>query len=123
MVLALVVNVEGLIKYSNVFEGNTTDCNTLPSIIDNLRKQTSDDKRAVVVIDAGIATEENLELIKSKGYDYVCVSLSRSKIIKVKSTGKQAKERAMKSRFEGRLTDEHNKIQASLDKKTRGKAT
>lgn len=87
VVLALVVNVEGLIKYSNVFEGNTTDCNTLPSIIDNLRKQTSDDKRAVVVIDAGIATEENLELIKSKGYDYVCVSRSKIKNYSVSADG------------------------------------
>lgn len=62
--------------------------------------------------------------------DYQFITLQRVEkegdtdyILKVKSTGKQAKERAMKSRLEGRLTDEHNKIQASLDKKTRGKAT
>ena len=27
-----------------------------------------------MVIDAGIATEANLELLEAKGYDYVCVS-------------------------------------------------
>jgi hypothetical protein len=79
VVLAMVVNVEGFIKYSNIFEGNMSDCESLPKIIDNLRTQTSDEKKAVVVIDAGIATEENLALIKAKGYDYVCVSRSKIK--------------------------------------------
>ncbi len=79
VVLALVVNVEGFIKYSNIFEGNMTDNQSLPKIIDNLRAQTSTEKRAVVVIDAGIATDDNLELIKAKGYDYVCVSRSKIK--------------------------------------------
>lgn len=79
VVLAMVVNVEGFIKYSNIFEGNMSDSESLPKIIDNLRLQTSEEKRAVVVIDAGIATEDNLELIKAKGYDYVCVSRSKIK--------------------------------------------
>lgn len=151
VVLALVVNVEGFIKYSNIFEGNTADSTTIPQIIENLRTQTSDEKRAVVVIDAGIATEENLTLIKAKGYDYVCVSRSKIKdykissdgetkclttkdkhhitlqkvekqgevdyILKVKSTGKQAKERSMKSKFEDRFLEEINKIETSLTKK------
>lgn len=79
VVLAMVVNVEGFIKYSNIFEGNLSDSESLPKIIDNLRLQTSTEKRAVVVIDAGIATEDNLALIKAKGYDYVCVSRSKIK--------------------------------------------
>lgn len=75
IVLALVVNPEGFLKYSNIFEGNTSDSSTLPSIIEKLRVKTSDNApRAIVVIDAGIATEANLELLESKGYDYVCVS-------------------------------------------------
>ena len=151
VVLALVVNVEGFIKYSNIFEGNTTDNTTLPQIIDNLRTQTSQEKRAVVVIDAGIATEDNLKLLQEKGYDYVCVSRSKIKdytvnpngtirhimtkdnqfitlqkvekqketdyILKVKSTGKQAKESSMKSKFENRFLEEINKINTSLTKK------
>lgn len=151
VVLALVVNVEGFIKYSNIFEGNTADNTTLPQIIDNLRIQTSDEKRAVVVIDAGIATEDNLALIKAKGYDYVCVSRTKIKdykvdstgqirhlmtkanqvitlqrvikeketdyILKVKSSAKQAKEQAMKSKFEKRFIEEISKIEASLTKK------
>jgi len=80
IVLALVVNTEGFIKYSSVFEGNTTDCNTLPDIIDHLRISSSDgDHKNLVVIDAGIATEENLKIIQAKGYNYLCVSRSRLK--------------------------------------------
>ena len=151
VVLALVVNVEGFIKYSNIFEGNTTDSVTLPKIIDDLRLQTSEEKRAIVVIDAGIATEENLALIKAKGYDYVCVSRSKIKdyiidpsnevksvltqnketitlekvqakqntdyILRVKSPGKELKERSMKTKLEERFLEELKKIEASLSKK------
>ena len=33
--------------------------------------------RALVIMDAGIATEDNLAGIKSRGYDYLCVSRTR----------------------------------------------
>jgi hypothetical protein len=83
VVLALVVNVEGFIKYSTIFEGNRSDCATLGHVIDNLRKKTSEaassNPRAIVVIDAGIATEANLAMLVEKGYDYVCVSRSNLK--------------------------------------------
>lgn len=79
IVLALVTNPEGFIKYSNVFEGNTSDSVTLPRIIDNLRLKTSTTTRALVVLDAGIATANNLLLLQTKGYDYVCVSRSKLK--------------------------------------------
>ena len=75
MVLALVVNVQGFIKYSAIYEGNRADCTTLCDMIDKLRLSTSEsEKKAIVVIDAGIATEENLAMIVEKGYDYACVS-------------------------------------------------
>jgi transposase len=75
IVLAMVVNPEGFLKYSNIFDGNTTDSSTLSLIVEKLRSKTSQTARgAIVVIDAGIATEANLELLEKKGYDYVCVS-------------------------------------------------
>ena len=51
-------------------------------MIDTLSAKTrvpkdSGDGKTLVVLDAGIATEENLEKIKSKGYNYLCVSRSR----------------------------------------------
>ena len=77
VVLALVVNRYGFIKYSSVLEGNMSDARSLERMIDKLRVKTSASaSKALVVIDAGIATDENLEMIKAKGYDYLCVSRS-----------------------------------------------
>lgn len=80
VVLAVVVNREGFLKYSNIFEGNMADCKTLGGIIDALSIQTSSTgRKPIVVIDAGIATEDNLTMLRGKGYDYMCVSRSSLK--------------------------------------------
>lgn len=78
VVLALVVNMEGFIKYSSILEGNIADCNTLSAMIEKLASHTCRGP-AVVVLDAGIATEENLRLIEEKGYRYLCVSRTKLK--------------------------------------------
>jgi hypothetical protein len=79
VVLALVINPEGFIKYSGIFEGNMQDCKTLKSVVQSLRTKTSTAKRAIVVIDAGIATEDNLAMLTENEFDYVCVSRSKIK--------------------------------------------
>ena len=79
LVLALCINAEGFIRYSSILEGNTADPASLPDMIENViaAGRTSVDAKTLVVIDAGIATEDNLNLIKSKGYNYLCVSRKR----------------------------------------------
>jgi len=80
IVLAVVINPEGFLKYSNIFEGNMTDSKTLETIVDALSKQTSfSDRKPIVVIDAGIATDANLKMLKRKQYGYMCVSRSNLK--------------------------------------------
>ena len=79
VVLALVINPEGFIKYSAIFEGNMQDSKTLEGIVKKLRTQTSSSHRAIVVIDAGIATDANLVMLRENGFDYVCVSRSKIK--------------------------------------------
>lgn len=80
VVLALVINPQGFIKYSSILEGNMSDPKTLEGMINKLRVKTSDSaQKALVVIDAGIATEDNLKMIRDKGYDYMCVSRSTLK--------------------------------------------
>ena len=78
VVLAMVVNIEGFIKYTAIHEGNIADCNTLSTMIDKLATHTCSHK-AVVVLDAGIATKDNLELIEKRGFNYLCVSRTRLK--------------------------------------------
>ena len=49
-------------------------------MVEKLRLATSSTgEKALVVIDAGIATDEDLQLIREKGYDYLCVSRSTIK--------------------------------------------
>ena len=78
VVLALVVNIYGFIKYSAIHEGNMADCQNLSQMIDKLSRCTNT-QNPVVVMDAGIATEENLAMIRAKGYHYLCVSRSKLK--------------------------------------------
>ncbi len=78
LVLALCINAEGFIRYSSVLEGNTADPAALPDMVEQLVTKNpmaaNPQGKALVVIDAGISTEENLALIKEKGYNYLCVS-------------------------------------------------
>jgi transposase len=83
-VLAAVVNEHGFLKYSKVYEGNMADPVTLSDMIAQLRDSGSCTPEQVVVIDAGIATEENLSMLREKKLKYVCVS--RSKLRDFKST-------------------------------------
>lgn len=77
VVLAAVVNREGFLKYTNIFEGNTADCKTLAVMIETLSSHTSATvRKPIVVMDAGIATEENIDMLRGKGYDYMCVTRS-----------------------------------------------
>ena len=55
------------------------DSKTLKEIVTNLRFNTSTSKHAIVVIDAGIATDKNLEMLVENDFDYVCVSRSKLK--------------------------------------------
>ena len=81
LVLALCINKEGFIRYSSILAGNTADPNSLPDMVDSLNSKTrvpDDPKDKVLVcLDAGIATEDNLQRIKEKGYNYLCVSRRR----------------------------------------------
>lgn len=78
VVLALVVNIYGFIKHSSVHEGNFSDCRDIEKVIASLDYATGTNK-PVVVLDAGIATKENLAIIRSKGYHYLCVSRTKLK--------------------------------------------
>ena len=75
VVLAVVVNIEGFLKYSQIFEGNLSDTKSLQHIIEELSKRTSSsDRKPTVVMDAGLSSEENLQLLRDKGFNYMCVA-------------------------------------------------
>jgi hypothetical protein len=90
IVLAMVVNEYGFVKYSNLFEGNMSDSKSLIDTINKLRVNTTEASvKATVVLDAGIATEDNLALLHAKGYNYVCVSRTTLSDIEVLTEAKE----------------------------------
>lgn len=74
-----VINAQGFIRYSRVYDGNTADIVTLPDMVADLKKHSGSVKGKTVVIDAGFASEENLEFLVAEGLHYVCVSRKRLK--------------------------------------------
>ena len=77
-VLGAVITKDGFLKHSNIYDGNMSDPQTLIDIIGKMgNPNTSTGKQPLIVIDAGIATESNLEMLRNKGYLYVVVSRSK----------------------------------------------
>jgi transposase len=76
--LALVLDSSGFPKKSKVFEGNVTESQTLAEMIQGLESTATsglfEQEKATIVMDAGIATEENIEWLKEHKYPYIVVS-------------------------------------------------
>ena len=72
-----VINAQGFIRHSKIYEGNQADSTTLSDMIKDLENHSNSKTQKTVVIDAGIATDENLMLLQKKGYKYVCVARKR----------------------------------------------
>lgn len=79
VVFSGVINSQGFIRHSRIYEGNKSDMATISDMIKDLEEHSSPDTQHTVVIDAGIATDDNLEELDRKGYRYVCVSKKRIK--------------------------------------------
>jgi len=74
--LALVLDASGFPKRSEVFEGNVSEPKTLEKMLQRLAPGAV---APTVVLDAGIATEENLAWLTEQGYRYLVVSRERHK--------------------------------------------
>lgn len=78
VVLSLAINELGFVKYSSIHEGNFADTSDITAVLDNLIINTGKEPKTVIM-DAGIATADNLKVIRDKGYHYICVSRERLK--------------------------------------------
>lgn len=68
--LGMLLDSSGFPKRSDLFPGNASEPATLQMIL----TQMVHNKKPTIVMDAGIATEENLTWLKSEGYYYIVVS-------------------------------------------------
>lgn len=79
LTLALVVDELGFAKYSRLYPGNQVECRSLAEIMESLvalRPNLAKDR--TVVIDAGIATEENVAWLKANGFHYIVVQRGKA---------------------------------------------
>jgi hypothetical protein len=89
VVLAMVINIEGFIKYSSIHQGNYADTSNIKNLVEHLSHTTSTATKPIVVMDAGIATQSNLETLTQQGYKYVVVSRQKLKNYKPVIEGKE----------------------------------
>jgi len=149
--LALVIDEEGFPKASQVLAGNVSEPGTLKNFLDSYKHEMQ--KRLplfrdlpTVVMDAGIATDKNLALLRDEGFHYITVSRVRPReepegeliviqpkkggtvevkrideagevIVYCRSSGRGKKEEGMKSRFQQHFEEGLEAIRASLSRK------
>ena len=82
LTLALTLDGSGFIRHSEVFEGNVSEGSTLEKMLNRLQAPAG----ALVIMDAGIASEENLQWLISNKYNYLVVSRERKRDIDMEKT-------------------------------------
>lgn len=82
--LALVLDAQGFPKKSRIYEGNISEPKTLEQMIKDLSVGQCGQAplfRPTVVMDAGIASQDNIKWLQSKSYRYIVVSRKKKKAI------------------------------------------
>jgi len=82
--LGLVLDVQGFPKKSRIYEGNVSEPKTLEAMIDGLSIEDRGEGslfKPTIILDAGIATEDNIEWLKGEEYRYIVVSRKKKTAI------------------------------------------
>jgi transposase len=82
--LGLVLDMHGFPKKSRIFEGNVSEPKTMEMMIHGLAGENISETsfiKPTIVLDAGIASEENIQWLKDKYYPYIVVSRKKKKEI------------------------------------------
>jgi transposase len=74
--LGLVLNGDGFPRRSQIFSGNASEPETLQDMLTGLQATPA----TTVVLDAGLATEDNIRWLKDQGYYYLVVSRKRKRL-------------------------------------------
>lgn len=75
--LALVVDEFGFPVFSQIYDGNQSEPETLGDVLNKLKKDAENylgDKKPVLIMDRGIATKDNMDLIKENKYPYTVIT-------------------------------------------------
>src|SRR5216684_374045 len=75
VVVGLVLDRDGFPKAHEIFDGNMQDHRSLDKMLDALEKRTGKRPGATVIVDRGMAFDENLEQIRKRGLHYMVAGL------------------------------------------------
>jgi transposase len=84
LTLGLVLDMHGFPKRSRIFEGNVSEPGTLETMIRGLSERDTFQESLIkptIVMDAGIASEDNIQWLRNNHYPYIVVSRKRKKEI------------------------------------------
>lgn len=73
--LGLTLDASGFIRHSQVFDGNVSEGSTLEGMLEKLNAPEG----ALVIMDAGIASEKNITWLVNNGYKYLVVSRQKKR--------------------------------------------
>lgn len=82
LTLGLTLDASGFIRHSQVFEGNVSEGGTLQKMLNQLQAPEG----ALVIMDAGISSEENLQWLIENKYNYLVVSREKTSDIDMEQT-------------------------------------
>lgn len=106
VVIALLLDHEGFLRKHFVFDGKLTDVNSLDKILGSLEKEFSKSTLPTIIMDRGIASEDNIKLVKSKKLKYIITS-RREEEIKIANKFSNTNFRVIKE-------DKNNKVEVSI---------
>ena len=89
--MGMLTDENGFPIHTRYYEGNVSEPGTLKKILNDLLDLHANlftNTKPCIIMDAGIATDDNVRLLLKKGYEYICVSRSQHKdfVNKVKET-------------------------------------
>jgi transposase len=82
LTLGLMLDASGFVRHSEIFEGSVSEGGTLREMLNQLKAPAG----ALVIMDAGISSEENLQWLRENKYNYLVVSRERSRDIDMEQT-------------------------------------
>jgi DNA-binding transcriptional regulator PaaX len=71
IVVALVLDGDGFCRKHFVFNGKMSDAKSLEKILDQLKFDFGNAKLPTIIMDRGVTSDDNLNLLKSKGLSYI----------------------------------------------------
>ncbi len=87
IVLGLLVSIDGYPLAYEIFEGNKFEGHTMLPVIGRFKKRYEIDK-LVIIADSGLLSKDNIEELKSKGYEFILGA-------RIKNENKEIKEKIL----------------------------